>query len=115
MAAGKAQGKRETIKPKGDARYIRRDAKGRIYYATANPGKLYRLSADRAARGTYESETRDAGMVASARAPMAASSPLQIAMTWTVPMWFCTRCRFLMVSSARLGPSSTNRGRAVRK
>src|ERR1700750_56493 len=44
---------------------LHRDAKGRIYYATANPGKLYRLSADRAAKGTYESDTRDAGMVAS--------------------------------------------------
>src|SRR4029078_1660751 len=30
----------------------------------ANPGKLFRLSADRAARGTYESESRDAQMVA---------------------------------------------------
>ena len=54
-------------------------------------------------------------MVASASAPIAASSPLQMAMTWTVPRWFCTRRRFLIVSSARLGPSSTNRGRAVRK
>lgn len=28
--AKRASGKRELIKPKGDARYIRRDAKGRI-------------------------------------------------------------------------------------
>src|SRR5215212_10124985 len=41
-----------------------RDSAGRLYYATANPGKLFRLSPERAARGTYESETRDAQMVA---------------------------------------------------
>ena len=41
-----------------------RDVRGRLYYATANPGKLFRLSSGRAARGTYESETRDAQMVA---------------------------------------------------
>jgi len=40
-----------------------RDSGGRLYYATANPGKLFRLSSDRAARGTYESESRDAQMV----------------------------------------------------
>ena len=39
-----------------------RDARGRLYYATANPGKLFRLSSGRAPRGTYESETRDAQM-----------------------------------------------------
>src|SRR5439155_6418791 len=36
---------------------------GRLYYATANPGKLFRLSSERAPRGTYESESRDAQMV----------------------------------------------------
>src|SRR5260370_34905707 len=41
-----------------------RDARGRLYYATANPGKLFRLGAERAARGTYESEPRDAQTVA---------------------------------------------------
>lgn len=40
-----------------------KDARGRLYYATANPGKLFRLSATRAPRGTYESEVRDAQMV----------------------------------------------------
>jgi len=40
-----------------------RDSSGRLYYATANPGKLFRLSPERAARGTYESESRDAQMV----------------------------------------------------
>jgi sugar lactone lactonase YvrE len=41
-----------------------KDPRGRMLYATANPGKLFRLSSDRAPRGTYESETRDAQMVA---------------------------------------------------
>ena len=40
-----------------------KDARGRLYYATANPGKLFRLSPERAPRGTYESEVRDAQMV----------------------------------------------------
>jgi len=40
-----------------------KDARGRLYYATANPGKLFRLSSERATRGTYESEPRDAQMV----------------------------------------------------
>jgi hypothetical protein len=41
-----------------------KDARGRLYFATANPGKLFRLSPERAVRGTYESEPRDAQMVA---------------------------------------------------
>lgn len=41
-----------------------RDPRGRLYYVTANPGKLFRLSQDRATRGTYESEARDAQTVA---------------------------------------------------
>jgi len=41
-----------------------KDARGRLYYATANPGKVFRLSSDRASRGTYESEARDAQTVA---------------------------------------------------
>jgi hypothetical protein len=40
------------------------DAAGRLYYATANPGKVFRVSAERAPRGTYESEARDAQMIA---------------------------------------------------
>jgi hypothetical protein len=39
------------------------DPKRRLYFATANPGKLFRLSPDRAATGTYESEPRDAQTV----------------------------------------------------
>ena len=41
-----------------------KDARGRLYYATANPGKLFRLSSERASRGTYESEARDAQTLA---------------------------------------------------
>jgi hypothetical protein len=40
-----------------------KDPRGRLYYATANPGKLFRLSPERATRGTYESEPRDAQLV----------------------------------------------------
>ena len=40
-----------------------KDPAGRLYYATANPGKLFRVSPQRAIRGTYESEVRDAQMV----------------------------------------------------
>jgi sugar lactone lactonase YvrE len=40
-----------------------KDPRGRLLYATANPGKLFRLAAGRAARGVYESESRDAQMV----------------------------------------------------
>jgi hypothetical protein len=39
-------------------------AEGRTFVATANPGRLLALSAARAERGTYESEVRDARMVA---------------------------------------------------
>lgn len=42
-----------------------RDPRGRTVFATANPGKLSRLSSERAGRGVYESEVRDAEMVSS--------------------------------------------------
>lgn len=40
-----------------------KDSRGRLYYATANPGKVFRLTSERATRGTYESEPRDAQMI----------------------------------------------------
>jgi len=40
-------------------------ADGQFLLATANPGKLFRLSGARAAKGTYESDVRDASTVAS--------------------------------------------------
>ncbi len=45
-------------------------------------------------------QRRPRGTVASASAPIAASRPLQMAMTWTVPKWFCTRRRLASRSSA---------------
>ena len=42
-----------------------RDPSGRIVGATSNPGKLFALEAGAARRGTYESDVRDAGTVAS--------------------------------------------------
>ncbi len=41
-----------------------KDSRNRMYFATANPGKLFRLSPTRSAEGTYESEPRDAQTVA---------------------------------------------------
>src|SRR5436309_5863781 len=41
-----------------------KDPRGRLYYTTANPGKVFRLSSERASRGTYESEARDAQTIA---------------------------------------------------
>jgi sugar lactone lactonase YvrE len=41
-----------------------RDAKGNIYYATSNPGKVFRLAPQRAAEGSYVSIVRDAQTVA---------------------------------------------------
>jgi hypothetical protein len=40
------------------------EPRGQLYFATANPGKLFRLSAEHASRGTYESEPADAQMLA---------------------------------------------------
>lgn len=37
-----------------------RDARGNTYYATSNPGKIFRLSQQRAAEGSYTSTVRDA-------------------------------------------------------
>ena len=41
-----------------------KNARGQMYFATANPGKLFRMSTERAPRGTYESDARDAQMLA---------------------------------------------------
>ena len=41
-----------------------RDAKGNMYYATSNPGKVFRLSPQRAGEGSYISVVRDAQTVA---------------------------------------------------
>jgi hypothetical protein len=55
---------------------LHRDAAGRLYLATANPGKLLRLSAQRATQGAYESAVYDAGTVATwGRISWRASTP----------------------------------------
>src|SRR5437667_2029025 len=41
-----------------------KDPRGRLYYTTANPGKVFRLSSERASRGTYECGARDAQTMA---------------------------------------------------
>jgi sugar lactone lactonase YvrE len=41
-----------------------RDSKGNVFYATSNPGKVFRLSSQRAEQGTYTSIVRDAQTVA---------------------------------------------------
>ena len=41
-----------------------KNAQGQMFFATANPGKLFRVSSERASRGTYESEAHDAQMLA---------------------------------------------------
>ncbi len=41
-----------------------RDAKNNVYYATSNPGKIFKLSPERAVEGTYLSLVRDAQTVA---------------------------------------------------
>ena len=41
-----------------------RDAKGNVYYATSNPGKIFKLSSERAAEGSYTPLVRDAQTVA---------------------------------------------------
>lgn len=58
---------RATLLARASARQITallRDASGRIVGATSNPGKVFALGSERAKRGTYESDVRDAGTVA---------------------------------------------------
>lgn len=58
---------RATLLARAAARQITalvRDSSGRIIAATSNPGKLFALATTRAATGTYESDVRDAGTVA---------------------------------------------------
>jgi hypothetical protein len=58
---------RATLLARAGARQVTallRDASGRILGATSNPGKVFALSSDPAKTGTYESDVRDAGTVA---------------------------------------------------
>ena len=59
---------RATLLARASARQVTaliREASGRTVGATSNPGKLFTLSSAPAKRGSYESDVRDAGTVAS--------------------------------------------------
>ncbi len=59
---------RATLLARASARQVTaliRESSGRTIGATSNPGKLFALSMSPAKRGTYESDVRDAGTVAS--------------------------------------------------
>jgi len=59
---------RATLLSRATARQVTallREPSGRVVGATSNPGKLFALSANPAAKGSYESDVRDAGTVAS--------------------------------------------------
>jgi len=58
---------RVTLVARADAQQVTaivRDPRGPVWCATANPGKLLRLSNEQATRGTYTSDVRDAETVA---------------------------------------------------
>ena len=58
---------RATLLARASARQVTslvRDQSGRIIAATSNPGKVFALASTRAATGSYESDVRDAGTVA---------------------------------------------------
>jgi hypothetical protein len=58
---------RATLLARASARQVTslvRDSGGRVIAATSNPGKVFALATTRAASGTYESDVRDAGTVA---------------------------------------------------
>ena len=46
-----------------------KNARGQMFFATANPGKLFRVSSERASRGTDESDAHDAQMLATWGSP----------------------------------------------
>src|SRR5213076_2957346 len=85
---------RATLLARASARQITallRDASGRIVGATSNPGKVFALSSDRATRGTYESDVRDAGTVA----------------TWGAIRWRATARTGELEISTRSGNTAT--------
>ncbi|HYT75349.1 MAG TPA: hypothetical protein VEL79_11410 [Vicinamibacterales bacterium] len=58
---------RATLLARADARQVTsllRESSGRIVAATSNPGKVFSLASSRATTGTYNSDIRDAGTVA---------------------------------------------------
>ena len=58
---------RATLIARADAQQVTgaaRGERGHLWFTTANPGKVVRVSPEPATRGTYESDVRDAGTVA---------------------------------------------------
>lgn len=58
---------RATLIARADAQQVTglaRGARGHLWFTTANPGKVVRVSPEAASRGTYLSDVRDAGTVA---------------------------------------------------
>jgi hypothetical protein len=68
-----------------------RDSAGRIVASTSNPGKVFALSSGRAQSGTYESDVRDAGTVA----------------TWGAIRWRATAAAGEVEISTRTGNTAT--------
>jgi hypothetical protein len=60
MPTKKSSGKRSTIKPKGDARYIRRDSKGRIKESD-DVGRSLKKDREKKAKTTVRSGYGDRG------------------------------------------------------
>lgn len=85
---------RATLVARAGARQVTalfRDPSGRVLGATSNPGKLFALSAEPAKSGTYQSDVRDAGTVA----------------TWGVIRWRATLNGGRIEVSTRTGNTST--------
>ena len=85
---------RATLLARASARQVTallREPSGRIVGAASNPGKLFALSPTPARRGTYESDVRDAGTVAS----------------WGVIRWRATAAPGEVTVSTRSGNTAT--------
>ena len=85
---------RATLLARAPARQVTsliRDGSGRIIAATSNPGKVFSLGATRAANGTYDSDVRDAGTVA----------------TWGIIRWRAASAPGQVEISTRSGNTAT--------
>ena len=98
---------RATLLSRAAARQITalmREPSGRVLGATSNPGKIFALSANPAAKGSYESDVRDAGTVA----------------TWGVIRWRASAkpdrsssCRARATPRRRTKPGARGRSRTA--
>lgn len=85
---------RATLLTRASARQITallRGRDGRVIAATSNPGRIFALSSERATRGQYESDIRDAGTVA----------------TWGIIQWRTTSNQGTVELSSRSGNTAT--------